>query len=239
MIDFSKMTKKELGKCFDYAILPKDTTEDVIRRECKVAIQYNVKAFCFSSSYWTPVVKEELEGTDIQIGAAIGFPFGQQSNAVKCFETEEAVRLGATVLDNCMNVGDLKDKKYDKVLQDFKDYVKAAQGVETKMILDTAFLTDEEIATACKLIAEAGIDWAKSASGQYQGPTLEQVLIMVDTLKGTNCRVKVSGVKFPRPQNAYTFLLAGAELIGSRAVPEIIDSLDTMRRIGMIPEYKG
>ncbi|MGI6152128.1 MAG: deoxyribose-phosphate aldolase, partial [Christensenellales bacterium] len=140
MIDFSKMTKKELGKCFDYAILPKDTTEDVIRRECKVAIQYNVKAFCFSSSYWTPVVKEELEGTDIQIGAAIGFPFGQQSNAVKCFETEEAVRLGATVLDNCMNVGDLKDKKYDKVLQDFKDYVKAAQGVETKMILDTAFL---------------------------------------------------------------------------------------------------
>ncbi|MGI6151211.1 MAG: deoxyribose-phosphate aldolase, partial [Christensenellales bacterium] len=141
--------------------------------------------------------------------------------------------------DNCMNVGDLKDKKYDKVLQDFKDYVKAAQGVETKMILDTAFLTDEEIATACKLIAEAGIDWAKSASGQYQGPTLEQVLIMVDTLKGTNCRVKVSGVKFPRPQNAYTFLLAGAELIGSRAVPEIIESLDTMRRIGMLPEYKG
>ena len=239
MVNFPKLTKWDAGKLFDYAILPKDTTEDVIRRECKVAIKYNCKAFCFSSSYWTPVVKEELAGTDLQIGAAIAFPFGQQSNAVKCFETEEAVRMGATVLDNCMNIGDLKDKKYDKVLQDFKDYVTAAQGVETKMILDVAFLTDEEIATACKLIAEAGIDWAKSSSGQYQGPTLEQVLIMVDTLKGTNCRVKVSGVKFPRPQNAYAFLLAGAELIGSRAAPEIIESLDTMRAIGMLPAYEN
>jgi len=239
MIDFSKMTKWDIGKCFDYAILPKDTTEEVIRRECKVAIKYNCRAFCFSSSYWTPVVKEELEGTDIQIGAAIGFPFGQQTSAVKCFETEEAVRLGATVLDACMNVGDLKDKKYDKILQEFKDYVKAAQGVETKMIIETCFLTDEEIATACKLVAEAGIDWAKSSSGQYEGPSMEQVLIMVDTLKGTRTRVKVSGVKYPRPQNAYAFLLAGAELIGSRAAPQIIDSLDTMRKIGMIPAYKG
>jgi len=239
MIDFSKMTKWDIGKCFDYAILPKDTTEEVIRRECKVAIKYNCRAFCFSSSYWTPVVKEELEGTDIQIGAAIGFPFGQQTSAVKCFETEEAVRLGATVLDACMNVGDLKDKKYDKILQEFKDYVKAAQGVETKMIIETCFLTDEEIATACKLVAEAGIDWAKSSSGQYEGPSMEQVLIMVDTLKGTRTRVKVSGVKYPRPQNAYAFLLAGAELIVSRAAPQIIDSLDTMRKIGMIPAYKG
>lgn len=239
MIDFTKMTKWDMGKCFDYAILPKDTTEDHIRSECKKAIAYNCKAFCFSSSYWTTVVAEELKGTDLLIGAAIGFPFGQQTSAVKAFEAEEAVRMGATVLDNCLNVGALKDKKYDEVLQEFKDYKKAAGPAMTKMILDTEFLTDEEIATACKLIAEAGIDWAKSASGQWQGPTMEDVLIMVDTLKDTKVKVKVSGVKYPRPQNAYAFLLAGAELIGSRSAPEIIDALDTMRRIKMIPEYQG
>ena len=239
MIDFTKLTKWDAGKLFDYAILPKNTTEADIRRECKVAIKYNCKAFCYSSSEFTPIVKEELAGTDLLIGAAIGFPFGQQSSAVKAFETEEAVRLGATVLDNCMNVGDLKEKKYDKILREFKDYVTAAQGVMTKMILDTCFMTDEEVATACKLIVEAGIDWAKSASGQYESPSLEHVLIMVDTVKGTKTKVKVSGVKYPRPQNAYAFLLAGAELIGSRSAPEIIDSLDTMRKIGMIPEYKG
>ncbi|NLM03593.1 MAG: deoxyribose-phosphate aldolase [Clostridiales bacterium] len=239
MIDFSKLTKKDLGKYFDYSVLPKDTTEEEIRQGCRTAIEYNCQAFCFSSSYWTPVVAEELKGTDVLVGAAIGFPFGQQSSAVKAFETEEAVRMGATVLDNCMNVGALKDKKYDEILQEFKEYKEAAGPAITKMIIETAFLTDEEIATACKLVAEAGIDWAKSSSGQYQGPTLEQVLIMVDTLKDTDTKVKVSGVKFPRPQNAYTFLMAGAELIGSRAVPEIIDSLDTMRKIGMIPEYKA
>jgi deoxyribose-phosphate aldolase len=239
MLDFTKINKDNAGKCFDYAILPKDTTEEIIRRECKVAIKYNVKAFCFSSSYWTKVAAEELKGTDILVGAGIGFPFGQQTSAVKAFEAEEAVRMGATVLDNVMNVGALKDKKYKEILQEFKDYKKAAEPAITKMILDVAFLTDEEIATACKLIAEAGIDWAKSATGQYEGPTLEQVLLMVDTLKDTKTKVKVSGIKFPRAQNAYIFLMAGAELIGTRDAPKIIESLDTMRKIGVIPPYKG
>ena len=239
MVDFTKITKDNIGKLFDYAILPKDTTEEVIRKECKIAVKYNVMAFCFSSSYWTPVVVEELKGTDILVGAAIGFPFGQQSSAVKAFETEEAVRLGATVLDNVMNVGALKDKKYKEIQQEFKDYKKAAGPAITKMILDVAFLTNEEIATACKLIAEAGIDWAKSATGQFEGPTLQQVILMVDTLKGTETKVKVSGVKFPREQNAYVFLMAGAELIGTRDAPKIIESLDTMRKIGIVPPYKA
>ncbi|MDR1966464.1 MAG: deoxyribose-phosphate aldolase [Synergistaceae bacterium] len=239
MLDFTKIDKSNIGKCFDYAILPKDTTEGVIRKECKIAVKYNVKAFCFSSSYWTRVVAEELAGTDILVGAGIGFPFGQQTSAVKAFEAEEAVRMGATVLDNVMNVGALKDKKYSEILQEFKDYKKAAGPAITKMILDVAFLTDEEIATSCKLIAEAGIDWAKSATGQYEGPTLEQVLLMVDTLKGTDTKVKVSGIKFPRAQNAYIFLMAGAELIGTRDAPKIIESLDTMRKIGVVPQYKG
>ncbi|MGA4668393.1 deoxyribose-phosphate aldolase [Propionibacteriaceae bacterium Y1923] len=234
MIDFTNLTTHELGKYFDYSVLPKQTTEADIRNGCRTAVKYNCKAFCYSSAEWTPIVKEELEGTDLQIGAAIGFPFGQQSSAVKAFETAEAVRLGATVLDNCMNVGDLLDKKYDKVLQEFKDYVDAAEGVETKMILETCYLNDEQIATACKLIAEAGIGWAKTSSGQYEGPTLEQVLVMVDTLKDTDAKVKVAGVKFPRPQNAYAFLMAGAELIGTRAAPEIIDAFETVRSIGML-----
>ena len=217
MIDFSKIkSKKEVGKCFDYAILPKQTTEQTIRDCCKEAIKYNCKAFCFSSSYWTPIVAEELKGTDILVGAAIGFPFGQQTSAVKAFETEEAVRMGATVLDNCMNVGALKDKRYDEIKQEFKEYVEAAQGVMTKMIIEVCYLTDDEIKAACELCIEAGIDWVKSST-----------------------RVKVSGVKDPRPQNAYVFLRAGADLIGTRQAPQIIDSFDTMRKIGIIPPYEG
>ncbi|WP_028709755.1 hypothetical protein, partial [Propionicicella superfundia] len=145
----------------------------------------------------------------------------------------------ATVLDNTMNLHDLKDRKYDKILAEFREYVDAAQGVMTKMIIDTAFLSVEEVATACRLIAEAGIDWAKSATGQFEAPTLEQVLVMVDTLAGSGTRVKVSGIKAPHAQNAYVFLMAGAELIGTRAAPAVIDQLDTFRRIGVVPAYTG
>ena len=239
MIDLSKMTKWDMGKLFDFSVLPKQTTEAEIRKGCQLAKEYNCKAFCFSSSEWTPVVVEELAGTDIMIGAAIGFPFGQQSSAVKAFETEEAVRLGATVLDSCMNVGDLKDRKLDKIRAEFKDYVTAAQGVMTKMIIETPFLTPEEIKIASELVAEAGIDWVKTSTGQYTTTKLEDVLIMCDAVKGSNCKVKVAGVKDPRPQNAFIFILAGAELIGTRAAPEILDAVDDLRKVGIIPAYTG
>jgi len=109
----------------------------------------------------------------------------------------------------------------------------------TKMIIEVCYLTDDEIKAACELCIEAGIDWVKSSTGQYAGPTLEQVILMADCCKGTNTRVKVSGVKDPRPQNAYVFLRAGADLIGTRQAPQIIDSFDTMRKIGIIPPYEG
>jgi deoxyribose-phosphate aldolase len=64
------------------------------------------------------------------------------------------------------------------------------------------------------------------------------VLLMRETLKGSDVKLKVAGVKFPRPQNAYAFILAGAELIGTRAAPEIIDALDQMRAIGLVPPYE-
>jgi len=237
MVDLSKMTQWDMGKLFDYSVLPKDSTEEKIRQGCRDAIKYNAKAFCFSSSYWTAVVAEELKGTDLMIGAAIAFPFGQQSSGVKVFETEEAVRLGATVLDNCMNVGALKDKKYDAVLQEFKDYVKAAGGVMTKMIIETCMLTKEEMVTACKLVAEAGIDWAKTSTGQYAGPSVQDVMLMVETLQGTQTKVKVAGVKAPRPQNAFAFFAAGAELIGTQGAAEILDAVDDLRKIGLCPAY--
>lgn len=239
MVDLSKMTKWDMGKLFDYSVLSKDSTEEKIRLGCRDAIRYNSKAFCFSSSYWTKVVTEELKGTDLMIGAAIGFPFGQQSSAVKAFEAEEAVLMGATVLDNCMNVGALKDKKYDEVLQEFKDYVKAASGVMTKMIIETCFLTKKEIVIACKLVTEAGIDWVKTSTGQYAGPSVQDVMLMVDTLKGTKTKVKVAGVKAPRPQNAFAFLAAGAELIGTQGAAEILDAVDDLRKIGLCPAYVG
>ena len=239
MIDLSLMNKKSLAKAFDYSVLPKETQEAAIRQGCAVTRQYNFAAFCFSSSWWTPVVVEELRDyPDILVGAAISFPWGVQSPALKAKETEEAVSLGATTLDMCMNVGALKDRRYEVIREEFRLFKQACQGRESKVILETCFLKDDEIVAACNLITEVGIDFAKTSSGQYEGPTLEQVLLMVDTVKGSGTRVKVAGVKFPRPQNAYIFLMAGAERIGTRDAPAILNALDTMRRLGVVPPLR-
>ncbi|MGL4941765.1 MAG: deoxyribose-phosphate aldolase [Thermoguttaceae bacterium] len=239
MIDLSTYDRSCIGKLFDHSILPKQTTESEIRSGCREAIQYNCAAFYTATSYWSPVVCEELQGTDILVGTGIDFPFGASPSVVKAFEAEKAVEAGCSALDLVINIGALKSGHVQVVRQDLADFVKAAGSTLTKVIIEVCFLTNDEIATACKLIAESGAAYAKTSSGQFEGPSMEQFLVMRETLKNTDVKLKVAGVKFPRPQNAYAFLTAGAELVGTRAAPEIIDALDQMRALGLVPPYKG
>jgi deoxyribose-phosphate aldolase len=236
MIDLSKADKRSIAKAFDYSILPKNTTEAEVRQGCRLTREYGFAAFYTSSAYWSPVVAEELAGTDVEVGAGISFPFGSQTAVVKAFETEEALRRGCTAVDVVMNIGALKDGDHRAVREELAAFVQAAGHAVTKCILEVCFLTDEQIAAGCKLIAEAGVHYAKTSSGQFDGPSLEQFLVMRDTLAGTDVKLKVAGVKFPRPQNAYVFILAGADRIGTRAAPQIVDAFDALREIGLIPE---
>lgn len=239
MVDLSQVTAWELGKCFDQSVLPKNSTETDIREGCRLAVKYNCAAFYGSSAYWTPVVLEELAGSDVLPAAAIAFPFGSASVAAKEAEARDAVAQGNKALDCVMNIGALKSGREADVRDECKAFVDAAEGNLTKMILETNFLTDDEIRRGCEIVIESGINYAKSSSGQFEGPSMEQVLLMLETCRGTATKVKVAGVKFPRPQNAYAFLLAGVELIGTRDAPGIIDALDQLRGIGLIPAYVG
>ncbi|MCU0488306.1 MAG: deoxyribose-phosphate aldolase [Anaerolineales bacterium] len=239
MIDLSLMTKQSLAKVFDYSVLPKETQEAGIRKGCALTRQYQFAAFYSASPFWAPVIKEELaDYPEIEIGTGIAFPWGAVPPSVKAFETEEAVKLGCTAVDICVNVGALKDKRLDIVREELQLFVKAAGPAVTKCIIETCFLSDEDIRNVCNLIAETGVMYAKTSSGQFEGPTLEQFMVMRRTLEGTDVKLKVAGVKFPRPQNAYVFLLAGADRIGTRDAPAIIDSLDLLREIGMLPQYR-
>jgi deoxyribose-phosphate aldolase len=237
MIDLSKMDKKSLAKVFDYSILPKETQEAGIRKGCAVTREYQFAAFYSSSPFWAPIVKEELaDFPDIEIGTGIAFAWGSQTPSTKAFETEEAVRLGCTAVDLVINVGALKDKRFDVIHQELDLFVKAAGPAVTKCIIETCFLSDEDITNACNLIAECGIQYAKTSTGQFEGPSLQQFMVMKKALEGTSVKLKVAGVKFPRPQNAFVFLLAGADRIGTRDAPAIIDSLELLREIGMVPK---
>lgn len=239
MVDLSTMTARDLGKCFDQSVLPKDSTEDDIREGCREAVKYNCASFYSSSAYWTSVVLEELEGSDVLPACAIGFPFGSATSYVKAKEAEEAVQLGCRALDTVMNIGALKSGRIDDVRGECEDFRSAAGDAATKMILETSFLTPDEIRLGSHIIVEAGLDYVKSSTGQFEGPGMDDVLIMLDAVRDSETKVKVAGVKFPRPQNAYAFLLAGVDLIGTRAAPTIIDALDQMREIGLVPAYRG
>ncbi len=234
MIDLTKISKWELGKCFDHSVLPKQTTEEDIRQGCREAIKYNCAAFYSATSYWTPIVKEELAETDILIGSGIDFPFGASAVEVKIAEVEYAIKAGCTVLDFVINIGAVKAKRYDIIKNELEAFKAAAKGIVTKVILEVCYLKDDEIAKVCEIIKDVGIDYAKTSTGQFEGPTMGQFLVMKKTLEGSRVKLKVSGVKFPRPQNAYVFILAGAELIGTRSAPEIIDAFDQMKEIGLI-----
>lgn len=239
MVDLATVTAWELGKCFDQSVLPKESTEDDIRSGCRLALKYNCASFYSSGSYWTPVVVEELDGSDVLPGAAIAFPFGSATSYAKAREAEEAVARGARALDAVMNIGALKSGRLADVRRECEDFRDAAQGAVTKMILETCYLEPDEIKRGSEIVAEAGVDYVKSSSGQFEGPSMEDVLAMIEAVRGTGTKVKVAGVKFPRPQNAYAFLLAGVDLIGTRDAPRIIDALDQMRQIGLVPAYRG
>ncbi len=236
MAEWKRWDKKMLAKALDFSILPKESTEAEIREGCALTREYEFAAFYASSAYWAPVIREELaDMEDVEIGTGISFPLGSAPASVKAFEVEDAVRRGCNAVDMVMNIGALRSGQTQAVAEELQLFVTAAGDAVTKCILEVCYLTDDEIATACKLVAEAGIQFAKTSTGQFQGPSMKQFLVMRDTLKGTDIKLKVAGVKFPRPQNAMTFLQAGADRIGTRAAPEIVDGLDMLREIGLVP----
>ena len=235
MIDLTKLNAQTLAKTLDFSILPKQTTEAEVREGCAITRRYGFAAFYTSSAYWSPIVREELAGMDdVEIGTGIAFPFGSAPASVKAFEVEDAVNRGCTTVDMVMNIGALKSGDRNAVAEELRLFKQAAGDAVTKCILEVCYLTDDEIATASKLVAEAGVEYVKTSSGQFEGPSLEQFLVMRDAVADAPVRLKVAGVKFPRPQNALVFLKAGADRIGTRAAPEIVDALPTLRNINLV-----
>lgn len=238
-IDLSTINEKNAGKLFDPSVLPKNSTKKEIISGAEDAVKYNTMSFVVSSPYYIPEIVPILKGTDVHACACIAFPFGAADIKTKATETAVGRKLGATAFDLVMNIMALQDGDFKTVQEEMKEFKKAADGAVTKVIMDIEFLTDQQIADGTKMIVDAGMDYAKTSSGQFAGPSLEQFIIMRDVCKGTPTKTKVAGVKFPRPQNAWVFLMAGADLIGTRAAVPMIQALPQMRELGIVPPYKG
>lgn len=223
------LEKNSLAQLMDYSALNPDVTEDEIIRCCKIAKEYNFKGF-HVNPIWVPTVANELEGTGIETGLVISFPFGTNPTNIKVQEAKDAVKVmngRPAVIDMVTNIGKLKGKDYEYYKNDIAEVAKVAHdaGIECKAILEVALLTDDEIIKACELAAEAGADWVKTSTGRHGGPTLEQVILMRKH-SPSHIKVKVAGTgSFWTPMVALGCLMAGAERIGTRSAPWIVDEL--------------
>jgi deoxyribose-phosphate aldolase len=205
----------ELNKYIDHTILKPNTTREQVKQICDEAKEYDFASVCVNQ-YHTKYVSEQLAGSDVKVCTVVGFPLGAVSKEVKAFETVQAVKDGADEIDMVINVGALRDKDYECVLNDIKAVVEAANGKLVKVIIETCLLTDEEKVKACELSVEAKADFVKTSTGfSTGGATVEDVALMRKTV-GTNAKVKASGAVRDY-ETAMAVIKAGADRIGASA----------------------
>lgn len=182
----------QINRMIDHTLLKPEATREQIKKICDEALEYNFKSVCVNP-YWVNFASEILKGSEVSVCTVIGFPLGANTSLLKSFETEEAVKNGASEIDMVLNVGLLKSKEYDLVEEDIKAVVKSAKGKLVKVILETCLLSDEEIIKACELSMEAGADFVKTSTGfNSEGATTHAVKIMRETV-GDKLGVKASG----------------------------------------------
>ena len=209
------------AKYFDHTILKAEATEAQVAKLCEEALANDFASVCVNQ-YYTKLVAEKLKGSDVKVCTVVGFPLGMSDVRVKAFETKTAIEDGAEEIDMVINVGALKDKKYDYVLNEIR-ILKETCGKEIvlKVIIETCLLTDEEKIKACELAKEAGADFVKTSTGfSTGGAKAEEVAFMRKTV-GEDMGVKASG-GIHTAKEAQAMIDAGANRLGTSATLAII-----------------
>ncbi|MFP3872166.1 MAG: deoxyribose-phosphate aldolase [Candidatus Natronoplasma sp.] len=213
----------ELEEYLDHTILYPDSTEEQVKKVCDEAKEYNFASVCVNPFY-ASFVREELKGTDVKTCVVVGFPLGADLKEVKAQEAKEVVEAGAEEVDMVINIGALKDGRYDYVREDIEGVVNAVpEEVVVKVIIETCLLSEKEKVKACELAEEAGADFVKTSTGfSDAGAKLEDVKLMRETV-GEEMGVKAAGGIKTR-KDAEAMIEAGATRIGASSSVQIVES---------------
>jgi deoxyribose-phosphate aldolase len=216
-----KYSKQKIAKTIDHSLLKPEMTRDEVRQGCEIAKKYDVDSVCCKPSD-VAFCAEILKGTEVEIGTVVGFPHGSSTTATKVFETKAAIADGATEIDMVLNIGLLKSGMYEEVKSDIKAVVDAAGGKMVKVILENAYLTDDEKVTACKLCEAAGAHYVKTSSGYAPtGATVADVKLMRASVSP---KVKVKSAGGVRTLDALIEMLdAGIERSGATTTSTMLD----------------
>jgi deoxyribose-phosphate aldolase len=211
---------KTLNKYIDHTNLKPDSKQEVIRKLCADAREWDFASVCVNPCN-IPLAKQLLEGTTVKVCTVIGFPLGQNTTKVKVAETEDAYAMGCDEFDMVINVGRLKDGEEDYVRNEIAAVVAAAKGKTVKVIIETGLLTDQEKATATRLSCEAGAHFVKTCTGVSQGvATVADIKLMKANLTGAVELKASSGIR--TYEDAQALINAGANRLGTSAGIAII-----------------
>lgn len=208
------MTKDQLAKMIDHTYLKMNGNDDGILRVCYEAMHYNFASVAVLPTA-IPLAAKILKSSSVKVDAALAFFRGRYPISLKMFEVEDAIKMGAEELDIVIGVNWLKEKKYDLLEKEFSEFVRVANGLTTKVILETCLLTDDEKITACKIAKDTGVSFVKTSTGFKAGATVHDVELMRKTV-GDSCGVKASG-GIRSWKQAKDLIAAGANRLGVSA----------------------
>ena len=215
------MDIKEILSKVDHTLLSQATTRDEIKAICDDGIRYSVASVCIPASYVKAA--KEYVGDALAVCTVIGFPNGYSTTAVKCFETADAVKNGADEIDMVINIGWLKDKKYDELLSEIKAVKSACSGKLLKVIIETCLLTDEEKIKMCEIVSASGADYIKTSTGFSSGGATKEDVALFAAHVEPHLKIKAAG-GISSIKDAEDFLALGASRLGTSRIVRIVKS---------------
>ena len=213
-----------LSKC-DHTLLSQTATWDEIKAICDDGMKYRTASVCIPASYVRRV--KEYVGDDLAVCTVIGFPNGYSTTEAKVFETVDAVKNGADEIDMVINIGDLKDGRYDLILDEINRVKEACGGRLLKVIIETCLLTDEEKIKMCRVVSESGADYIKTSTGFSKGgATFADVKLFAENVD-SRVKIKAAG-GISSIEDAEEFIRLGASRLGTSRIVKIVKSRENM-----------
>ena len=213
--------KTILSKC-DHTLLLQGSTWEEIKGICDDGIKFGCASVCIPASFVKRA--KEYVGEKLQICTVIGFPNGYSTTAVKVYETADAIKNGADEIDMVINIGDLKDKRYDVILDEINAIKAACQGKILKVIIETCLLTDEEKIKMCEIVSASDADYIKTSTGfSTAGATKADVELFAKHVTG-GTKIKAAG-GIASLQDAEDFINLGADRLGTSRIVKIAKGL--------------
>jgi deoxyribose-phosphate aldolase len=217
-----KTSSVSLAGMIDHTLLKPEATPEKITQLCDEARQYQFASVCVNPTH-VHLCADLLKGSGVKVCTVIGFPLGANTTAVKVFEAKTAIQEGANEVDMVINIGALKAGEYNLVLNDIREVAEEAHAGDAiaKVIIETVFLTDDEIVKVCQLAKEAGADFVKTSTGfSGGGANVHDIELMRRTV-GPEMGVKASGGVHNLAE-ARALVAAGATRIGASAGVKIV-----------------